>query len=234
MLPDLLTRVEELELMDQPELPAGELETALRFLGFANRWLGGWSVLREHLEGWRGSWKGPVTLLDVGTGGADLPILALDWARRRGVDLRVTAIDSSTAVLAHARRAAAGRRGLELVRADLLDFAATGRRFDYVCASLVLHHVPQASVVAALKALDALALRGVLVSDLRRCAGGYLGVTVVTAALGDRVTRNDGPLSVRRSFREHELAAAAAQAGLSYLRTRRQPFFRLSLAGQKG
>lgn len=231
----LARRVDEPELMDGAPLAAGELERALGFLAGANRLLGGNSVVIGRLERWSRRWPSgrAVTLLDVGTGGADVPLAVRAWGESRGFEVAVTAIDASPAVAELARRRAAGRPGVRVIEADLYEFASRGEAFDYVTASLFLHHVPDARLVEALRALDALARRGVIVSDLERCRGGLLAVRLLTGLFGDRVTRHDGPLSVRRSFRPAELGALAREAGLGYLSARRHPFFRISLAGEK-
>lgn len=220
--------------MDSGGVGAGELGDALAFLEATNTYLGGWAILRERLDAWRPAWDPgePVTILDVGTGAADLPLRVLRWGRERRFDIKVTAIDGDPAVLDYARRRTAGAPGLELLGADLKSFADSGRRFTYVTGSLFLHHVPPAELVGALRLCDRLATRGLLFSDLLRSPAAYAGVRALTCLSG-RVTRFDGPLSVRRAFRPEELEAAAAEAGLLYLRARRGPFFRLSLSGEK-
>ena len=49
---------------------------------------------------------------------------------------------------------------------------------------------------------------------------------------GNRITRNDGPLSVRRSFTPAELLALAERAGLRNARVRRRVAFRLVLEAE--
>lgn len=234
LLPALERRADEPELMDGGRVEAAELDRALRFLVRCNGLLGGWSALRERLEAWCPRWDRdePVTFLDVGTGAADIPQRLLRWGRRKGFAVRVTAIDADARVLELARRRVVGEPWLELLHADLRGFAAAGRRFRYVLGSLFLHHVPPAELAATLRLCDGLASDGLLFSDLRRSLGAYAGVAALTL-LGGRVTRHDGPLSVRRAFRPEELEAAAAEAGLGYLRARPGPPLRLTLSGEK-
>jgi hypothetical protein len=78
-----------------------------------------------------------------------------------------------------------------------------------------------------------LAKRGIIISDLRRGRAGYWAVKLLSDAVGNAVVRHDAPLSVRRAFRAEELETLARQAGLSYLSARPQPWFRISLAGEK-
>lgn len=220
--------------MDSGGVAPAELDRALGFLAASNRFLGGWALLRRRLDEWSLRWRASrtVELLDVGTGAGDIPLLLLRWAREKGLSARVTAIDADAAVLELARRRCGAEPGLELLRAELTEFAACGRRFDYVLGSLLLHHIPDGGLVSALRACDRMARRGLLFGDLRRSPAAYVAVRAVTLASG-RVSRSDGPLSVRRAFTEPELAAAACRAGLAYLRARPEPFFRLSLSGEK-
>jgi len=227
-------RSDERELMDSGKVTAEELSEALDFLSASNTFLGGWAVMRERLEVWCPAWdkRRIITMLDVGTGAADLPLRILNWGRQRRFKISIVGIDSDPAVLELARRRTEEEPHLTLVQSDLASFAAEGGRFDYVLGSLFLHHVPPAELVGALRQCDGLAEKGLLFSDLRRCAVAYAGVRALTCLRG-RVTRNDGPLSVRRSFLPEELEAAADAAGLRYVKVRRGPFFRLSLAGEK-
>jgi len=233
-LPPLGQRFDEPELMDSGQVTAGELNDALNFLAASNSFLGGWAVIRDRLEIWSRAWdkRKLVTILDVGTGAADLPIRMLQWGRQRRFNLKIVGIDADEKVLALARARTEDERNLSLIHSDLRTFAAAGGRFDYVTGSLFLHHVRPGELEPALRLCDGLAVKGLLFSDLRRCAAAYAGVKALTCMTG-RVTRNDGPLSVRRAFLPEELEAAAERAGLRYLRVRRGPFFRLSLAGEK-
>jgi hypothetical protein len=90
------------ELLDGPLLDGALLEANLRDMARANRLLGGTRLsLRAVAVLAPGST--PVTLLDVGTGGADIPLTMLRDARRRGRPMQVTAVDSRAEVLSAAR-----------------------------------------------------------------------------------------------------------------------------------
>lgn len=233
LLPSLERRADEPELMDAGGLAPAELDRALDFLVFCNGALGGWAAVRAVLERWSRRWpRGRrLSFLDVGTGAADIPRRLLSWGRARGFDLSVTAIDTDPAVLALARRRAGGEPGLELLGADLEELARAGRRFDYVMGSLVLHHVPHDRLAALLRLCDRLAERGLLFCDLHRNGWAYAGVRAATF-FGGRVSRHDGPLSVRRAFRPAELLAAALEAKLDYLGVAAGTL-RLLLSGEK-
>ncbi len=233
-LPDLSRREDLREIMDEANPPPADLDAALSFLAALNRSFGGHRLVLDRLDEWARGWPAgrPLTVLDVGTGAADYPLALARWARRRGLALSVVGLDGDATVARLARERTAGEKATRIVQESLQDHARSGARYDFVLASLMLHHVPASELEDALRALDALALRGLLVNDLRRCLGGYLAASVVTLA-GNYVVRHDGPVSVRRAFTVEELDALAARAGLRYLKARREPWFRLSLAGLK-
>lgn len=233
-IPPLKHRADEIGLLDQGFANDQERSDAVGFQAASNGFLGGWAVLRERLEVWSRAWdkRKSITMLDVGTGAADMPNRILHWGRRRRFNIRIIGIDADGEVLRLARERNEGEDNLALIHADLRAFAAFGGRFDYVLGSLFLQRLKPAELVPALKTCDSLAIKGMFFSDLRRCAAAYAGFSALTCLAG-RVPRNDGPLAVRRAFLPAELESAAEDAGLRYLRVRRGAFFRLSLAGEK-
>lgn len=231
---DLSFRVDEPEWLDTRPLSGKELERALGFQSASNRYLGGHACVLRRFDAWSRRWRPGETIkvLDVGAGAGDLLLALRRWAERRRVRVALTGIDRSEAVLQKARRFVRGR-DVELREADLFSFSHVGRKFDYVCASLLLHNIPIQRQVDALRALDRLAGRGVVISDLRRSRPAYWGVSAVTRVFGDPVSAHDGPVSVRRAFTLNELDGLALAAGLPYLKAEREPFFRATLAGDK-
>lgn len=224
------------ELMDTLALPPRVADRTLRFLEMTNRRFGGTSIILRHLDSWSAAWPAgrPTTVLDVGTGAADIPRAIVAWAGQRGREVRVTAIDMAPDIAATARARARGVPEIVVEQATLADVAASGRRFDYVTASLFLHHVPASALASALLAIDRLAVRGVVMGDLVRSPAGLMAVGFLSALAGNAIVRHDGPLSVRRAFTLTELSRLVQELDLGYLRARREGPFRLSLAGQKG
>jgi hypothetical protein len=220
--------------MDTRPLNPVEIGRALHFLSRTNKWFGGVSTVLRPLEVWSHRWipGEPVHMLDVGTGGADIPIALVQWARKKGYSLRVTALELVPEIAAIAKEAVRSYPEITVLCRNLWDLPKE-LTFDYVTASLFLHHRPIPFRAEALSALDRRARRGVIVSDLQRTLGSYWGVGFSSGIWGDGVVRHDGPLSVRRSFRVAELEALANQAGLPYLKARRESWFRISLTGEK-
>ena len=163
------------------------------------------------------------TILDVGTGAADIPLAFLADARRAGRPLAVTATDSRAEVLTAAGVARPGLdrvAGLQLAMADGRSLPYPDAAFDVAHASLVLHHLEPPDAVAFLRELRRVARTGIVVNDLVRGRHFWLGawVLVHTVARG-RYTRHDGPLSVRRAYRPAEIRRLMSDAGLTPVAT---------------
>lgn len=212
---DRLTGVAE--LLDGPLDDPAALVANLRDLARLNRVSGGIGLSRRAIATLAAS--GPATtLLDVGTGGADIPVALLAAAVRGGRRLAVTATDSRLEVLTAAREArpAIDRiAGLTLEIADGRGLPYPDGGFDVAHTSLVIHHLEPDEVVAFLRELRRVALDGIVINDLVRGRLAWLGtwLAVHTLATG-RYTRHDGPLSVRRAYSRSELLDLVDEAGL--------------------
>ena len=90
-------------------------------------------------------------------------------------------------------------------------------------------------VASVLRALYALARRGLVVNDLHRARVPYLfGRAVFGRVFASRVSVHDGLLSIRRAFTPRELRDAFRAAGISQVRVRRSFPYRLVAVAVKG
>ncbi len=210
------------ELMDDPDLEPDRHRRALAGLARLNRISGSgrlvWSALRDLVV--QGG-AAPLRVLDIATGGGDVPLALVRCARRAGVKIEVDGGDVSPTALAAARaaaeRSASGRGGAVPVRFFPLDALreTLPRGYDAVVCSLFLHHLSEESAVQLLAAMAAAARRRVVVNELRRSP---VNAALVTAAARlvtrSRIVHVDGLRSVRAAFSPRELRALARRAGL--------------------
>ena len=205
------------EILDGPLDDLDAVAGNLRDLRRVNRLLGGTRLSRLAIDR---LWPDGTSLwvLDVGTGGADIPVSLLADAVRRGRSLRVEAIDSRPEVIEAARlaRPALNRvAGLSLRVADGLALPYPDGAFDVAHCSMVVHHLEPAEAVALLREMARVARLGVVVNDLVRGRLFWTGAWVMShAATRNRLTRTDAPLSVRRAYSREELRGLVEEAGL--------------------
>ncbi|MEX2012051.1 MAG: methyltransferase domain-containing protein [Chloroflexota bacterium] len=216
------------ELLDGPLDDAATLAGNLRDLGRVNALLGGVRLSLDAIDALVGSDAGrrtAIELLDVGTGGADIPVALLAAWRRNGRRLAITAVDERAEVLAAARLARPELdrvEGLVLQVADGRALPHEDRAFDVAHASLLVHHLEPADAVRLLVEMSRVSRRGVVVNDLGRGRLAWLAAWLLArVATRNRYTRHDGPLSVRRAYTAVEMHALLAVAGLRPIATRR-------------
>jgi SAM-dependent methyltransferase len=166
----------------------------------------------------------PLTVLDVGTGGADVPRAIVRWARRCGRRVRVLALDRDRDTLAIARGRLAGYAEITPVLGDALALPVGRGRVDVVVSALTLHHLEPAEAARALAEMAAAARVGVAVNDLARSRHGTALVWLATRALArSPLSRHDGPLSVRRAYTAAEALRLCQAAGVAAACVRRHP-----------
>jgi SAM-dependent methyltransferase len=203
------------EVMDQPGLEEQGHRHALRGLARINWWSGSVRILWPSLAVLARK-QGSVRVLDLATGGGDVPVRLWQRARRAGLPLHIDGCDVSPIALDHARqRAATARADVRFFVADALaDLLPTG--YDVLMCSLFLHHLDEGQAVEFLRRMAAAAGRLVLVNDLVRSRTGlllaYLGTRLLTRS---PVVHTDGVRSVQGAFTIPEVRDLAARAGLA-------------------
>ena len=209
-----------------------ELEGSLADIRVVNRYLGDRRALLKHLSALV-SGRGAFSVLDIATGSADLPVAIADWAREKGVGAFITAVDINAEAIAAARRQTVGYPEITLAVADGLRLPYADNSFDIVICSKATHHLGEAQGVQLVREMLRVASSGYILMDLRRSWIAWGLIYLLTRLFTrNRLTRNDGPLSVLKSFTAAELAALAESAGGNAFTVSREPFWLLVLAGE--
>ena len=171
----------------------------------------------------------PVSILDLGTGSADIPLAIARWASRRSIPVDIVASDVSDEMLDVARNEVAGHCNITLARYDAREVPLPDDSFDLVLCSLSLHHFRPEDAVRVLREMDRLARVGFILNDLYRSrlghAAAWLAARLTTR---NRLTRNDAPLSVRRAYTPDELRDLLRRAGIEDAMISRHLWFRMA------
>jgi ubiquinone/menaquinone biosynthesis C-methylase UbiE len=218
------TRRREVEILDDRSTPADVRERSLRDVGRSNALLGGRRAMLAALARIWPSLGASATLLDVGTGLADIPRLARRHARTRGVALHVFGLDEAESLVGVAGESLDGG-----VCGDVRHLPLADASVDVVTCSQLLHHFEDAEIAGVVRELDRVARRWVVISDLRRSWLASWGFWLLSWPLGFHdVTRHDGTLSVLRGFTADELARHVLEATGRRAEIRRHLGFRLT------
>ena len=221
----------ELEHLDKGDYTAEEYEGCIVELERINRWLGDASALRESLLAEIGKLDLPrFSVLDVGAGSGEMLRVVARWARKSNRRARLTGVElNARSATAIAERATTFPE-ITAVRGDAFRLPFVDCQFDYALCSLFTHHFKNPAVVAILRELARVSTRRIYVIDLYRHPVAYFFYTTVGRLfLHNRLIREDGALSILRSFTPDELKRLAEQAGLKDVRVARHFPYRLVL-----
>ena len=153
-------------------------------------------------------------LLDIGFGQGDMLRSIARWAERKGIAADLVGIDLNPNSAPTARAATPPGLAIDYRTGDYADLAGEG--FDLIVSSLVAHHMSAAELIAYLRFSEAEARIGWLVSDLHRHGFAYAGFPLLARVMRwHRIVREDGTLSIARSFRPAEWRAILDEAGIS-------------------
>lgn len=207
------------EVMDQPDLDAGEHHLALDSLARINRISSSarilWRPIRKLCDERKkaGNTK-PVRVLDVATGGGDVPVRLGQIAQREGYALDIAGCDFSPIAIEHARAFAAANKAkvnffpLDVIAEPLPD------GYDVITCSLFLHHLNEEQAMTVLSKMRQSAGQLAMVNDLARVRLGWWAAFFGSRILSrSRTVHVDALLSVEGAFTRSEALALAVRAG---------------------
>lgn len=206
----------ELENIDKGTYTPEEYEGCIVELQRVNEWLGDAKALRGSLlkEIERQDLRS-FSILDVGAGSGELLRVAAQWARETDRAASLVGLElnkrSARAILDES----AEFPEISSVQASGLVLPFPDRSVDYVISSLTLHHFDDEGAVGILREMGRVAKRRIFVIDLHRNPVAYFFYTTLgRLILHNRLLREDGALSILKSFKPDELEKLGQQAGL--------------------
>jgi len=207
----LAVRAHDEEQMDAPDLDAALYGRVLADLSRVNCWTLTARPTLRFLDRVAASLDS-FSLLDVGFGHGDMLRAIARWARKRGIRTQLVGVDLNERSEAIARAATPASYGIDYRTGDYRDLAAD---FDFVVSSQVAHHMTGPQLRAFLIFMEETARRGWLISDLHRHPLSYAGFPLLARLIGAHpIVRQDGQLSIARSYRRDEWLPILKSAGI--------------------
>jgi 2-polyprenyl-3-methyl-5-hydroxy-6-metoxy-1,4-benzoquinol methylase len=224
------------EIMDQAGLDPAEHHQALDAIARINRisassrilWPSVHNLCRERRKA--GDAR-PLRILDIATGGGDVPVGIWRLGQRKGFPMEVAGCDFSPVAIEHARQTATR------AKADITFFPLNvlmepiPEGYDVITCSLFLHHLNEEEATLVLRKMRDAAGKLALVNDLARGRLGWLAAYLGTRMLTrSPMVHTDGVLSVEGAFTPDEALTLAQKAGWDGAQVRRKFPFRFLLS----
>jgi len=227
-------RSHELENIDKGTYTPEEYEGCLVELRRVNKWLGDFKALHETFlaEVERAGLKS-FSVLDVGAGSGEMLRETAQWARQTNRQASLVGLELNERSARAILDGSSDFPEISSIQADGLRLPFADGSFDYAIQSLTLHHFDDEGAAAILREMARVATRGIFVIDLHRNPVAYFFYTTIGRLfLHNRLIREDGALSILRSFKPEELEVVGRKAGLQNVRVEKHSPSRLVLIAQ--
>lgn len=233
-------RSDKLERIDTGDYTAAEYDRFLQDIRLVNRFAGDNRALKKTLlrEIKKANTKEnskvntrDFSVLDVGAGSGELLRVIAESARKTNKNCRLIGVELNARSAASIAEESKDYNEIKAVRADALRLPFFDKSFDYAICSLFTHHFTDERVVAVLRELSRVSRRKIYVIDLHRHRMAYFFYKIFCASFRiSRLVREDGSLSILRSFKPYELENLAQKAELKNVSVKRYFPFRIVLS----
>jgi 2-polyprenyl-3-methyl-5-hydroxy-6-metoxy-1,4-benzoquinol methylase len=201
------------ELLDQPDIPAVDIQRNLYELSIINKKLGGhactltgFNQLAKKREG--------LHVCEIGCGGGDNLKAIEKSITHEKKNIRFTGIDINPDCIRVAKNISWNSRS-EFIASDYKKIKFQSKPHIIFC-SLFCHHFTEAELNQMFRWMKENSLYGFFINDLHRHPLAYHSIRLLTSLFSKSyLVRHDAPLSVLRGFKKTELETLLEEAGIS-------------------
>lgn len=230
---DFQKRSLKLERIDTGDYTAEEYDRFLHDIRLVNRLAGDNRALKNTLlREIKAEDLREFSVLDVGAGSGELLRTIARFARRSNRKASLCGLELNARSAQSILEESMNFGEIEAIRGNALDLPFADEAFDYAICSLFTHHFTDEAIVTILGEMSRVARRRIFIIDLHRHRAAYALYKVFCAAFQiSRLVREDGSLSILRSFTPAELKSLGEAANLKNPAVEEYFPFRLVLSG---
>ena len=209
----LKERSDQFEIMDDMTMSGPELKRTLDLLASINLYLGGNALTLNGVEKMMASVskEEPIRIVDLGCGNGDMLRKLHLFGKKMGYDLELLGIDANPASVAYATELSEGMSNVSFSTVNIFSPEFREMEYDIAIATLFMHHFSDEEITELISGIKKKSRIGVLVNDLHRSEMAYGLFWVISLFFGNHVARNDGLISIRKSFRRKDLEKYAQE-----------------------
>jgi 2-polyprenyl-3-methyl-5-hydroxy-6-metoxy-1,4-benzoquinol methylase len=208
-------RSSQKEMMDDLQFSGEELRQTLNELKTVNKLLGGNKVLTDGLSKFVEKYpKTHYHIADVGCGGGDMVKVMAKWAEKNRLQVTFHALDANPHIITLAKENLKEYPNVHFHTADVFEADYGVEKLDIITCTLFTHHFTDPQLVEMLKNFRKNAHLGLVINDLHRHPLAYHSIKFITRLFSkSEMVKNDGPISVLRSFTYRDLQFILQEAG---------------------
>ena len=200
-------RTQEAEIMDDFSLEGEELREALDQIARINQLLGGNKVTLEGIKKVIQSNKTEtITIADIGCGNGDMLRMLSDFAQKNELDFKLIGVDANDFTINYARKLSVDYPNIDYQCVDIFSEDFKNLKFDIILCTLTLHHFTNEQILNIITTFKNNAKTGIVINDLHRSKLAYRLFELICFIFKlNRMSRQDGLVSILRGFKKNEL-----------------------------
>lgn len=205
---DTTYRIETSEMMDDFTLEGKTLREALDKIAAINRFLGGNKVTLEGVEALIANIppEQEITIVDVGCGNGDMLRMLANYAIKNDRHFKLIGIDANRFTVNYARQLSGVFPNIHYECRDIFEPGFEKMEYDIALCTLTMHHFKENEIIDLLSVFQRQSKIGIVVNDLERSWLAYRLFQALAFVCGlNKMSREDGLLSILRGFKKHEL-----------------------------
>lgn len=210
-------RTTESEQMDDFSMEGPLLKEALDKIAKINQFLGGNALT---LKGVQILIKDlpksqEICIVDLGCGNGDMLRVLADYANANNFNFRLIGIDANSFTINYAKKLSLLYPNISYLSEDVFNEKFKNLNYDIALCTLTLHHFKDEEIIQIMEILKKQSRIGIIVNDLHRNALAYrLFQGVCLAFRLNKMSKNDGLVSILRGFKKEELIAFSKKLNL--------------------
>ncbi len=211
------TRSYRKELLDRDDIPFADIQQNMKELDTINRRLGGHDITLDgivKLIEKAYHFNKELYIVEVGCGGGDNLRAIKEWAKATKLPVLLSGIDINKECIQYAQ-IIPRNSDITFIHSDYKD-VVFDKTPHIIFSSLFCHHFTDEELVYLLRWKKRNASLGFFINDLHRHPAAYYSIRLLTQLFSKSyLVKNDGPLSVKRSFKREDWQRLFAAAGFT-------------------
>lgn len=201
--------------MDDLTSAGPEMRQTLQELKVVNKLLGGNKVLTQALSKIiLDNPQSHYNIADIGCGGGDMVRVMTEWAKKHNISITVHALDANPNIIEMAKENLRDLANVKFHTADVFDDLFAHEKMDIITCTLFTHHFTDEELIRMFSGFKKTAKLGIILNDLHRHPFAYYSIKYITKIFSKSpMVKNDGPISVLRSFKSMELKTVLEASG---------------------
>ena len=209
-------RTDEPEIMDDFTLEGKELQEALDKIAKINQLLGGnkltlqgLKILIKNLDK-----RKEYTIVDIGCGNGNMLRYIANFGLENKYNFNLIGIDANAFTINHAINLSQNYRNISYKCEDIFNKQFDELKYDIVLCTLTLHHFKENEILELISVFYKNSTIGIIINDLHRSKLAYRLFQVVCLVFNlNKMSREDGLISILRGFKKEEFVTFAKKLG---------------------